>query len=127
MTPKPNNGTLRLPLNPIGLHNPDEKLEEPADPVPSNPVPTRPASPSPVSLAEGTPTSEPSPAAPVGVSPVESPAPDKDLSEEEEDKIIEEAESKIKGFWDWLSDEFHDVWDKITGSGSDSSPESGSR
>ncbi|CAK7563172.1 MAG: hypothetical protein SEPTF4163_001032 [Sporothrix epigloea] len=32
--PKPNNGTLRLPLNPTGLHN-TVPIEEPADPVPA--------------------------------------------------------------------------------------------
>ncbi|RSL75428.1 hypothetical protein CEP51_010871 [Fusarium floridanum] len=33
MDPAPNNGTLRLPLKPVGLHKPEEKPEEPADPV----------------------------------------------------------------------------------------------
>ncbi|CAK7270810.1 hypothetical protein SEPCBS57363_004294 [Sporothrix epigloea] len=32
--PKPNNGTLRLPLNPTGLHS-AAPIEEPADPVPA--------------------------------------------------------------------------------------------
>lgn len=31
--PAPNNGTLRLPLKPVGLHKPEETPEEPADPV----------------------------------------------------------------------------------------------
>jgi hypothetical protein len=35
LTPQPNNGTLRLPLKPIGLHSPETTPEEPADPVPS--------------------------------------------------------------------------------------------
>ncbi|KAJ8069301.1 hypothetical protein OCU04_002961 [Sclerotinia nivalis] len=34
LTPKPNNGTLRLPLKPIGLHSPDTYPPEPADPEP---------------------------------------------------------------------------------------------
>jgi hypothetical protein len=35
LTPAPNNGTLRLPLKPVGLHNDDEDTdnETPSDPV----------------------------------------------------------------------------------------------
>lgn len=35
LTPKPNNGTLRLPLKPIGLHSPDTSPLEPSDPEPT--------------------------------------------------------------------------------------------
>ncbi|KAF7955733.1 hypothetical protein EAE96_004657 [Botrytis aclada] len=35
LTPNPNNGTLRLPLKPIGLHSSDTTPPEPADPEPS--------------------------------------------------------------------------------------------
>ncbi|KAM5346786.1 hypothetical protein ACJ41O_009791 [Fusarium nematophilum] len=35
IVPKPNNGTLRLPLKPIGIHKPEDTPEEPADPEPS--------------------------------------------------------------------------------------------
>ncbi|ESZ96409.1 hypothetical protein SBOR_3241 [Sclerotinia borealis F-4128] len=35
LTPKPNNGTLRLPLKPIGFHSPDNSPPEPADPEPT--------------------------------------------------------------------------------------------
>ncbi|RAL68569.1 hypothetical protein DID88_007292 [Monilinia fructigena] len=35
LTPKPNNGTLRLPLKPIGLHSPDTFPPEPADSEPT--------------------------------------------------------------------------------------------
>ncbi|PHH93012.1 hypothetical protein CDD83_2501 [Cordyceps sp. RAO-2017] len=34
MDPKPNNGTLRLPLQPIGKHDPEDVPAEPADPPP---------------------------------------------------------------------------------------------
>ncbi|CAM1501806.1 Fc.00g037900.m01.CDS01 [Cosmosporella sp. VM-42] len=43
--PKPNNGTLRLPLKPIGLHNPGDTPETPEDPV-STVKPTTSAEPS---------------------------------------------------------------------------------
>jgi len=33
--PKPNNGTLRLPLKPVGTHSPETTPEEPSDPVTS--------------------------------------------------------------------------------------------
>lgn len=32
ISPKPNNGTLRLPLKPVGFHTPDTAVEEPSDP-----------------------------------------------------------------------------------------------
>ncbi|KAA8567681.1 hypothetical protein EYC84_008154 [Monilinia fructicola] len=35
LTPKANNGTLRLPLKPVGLHSPDTFPPEPADPEPT--------------------------------------------------------------------------------------------
>ncbi|KAF4509882.1 hypothetical protein G6O67_001819 [Ophiocordyceps sinensis] len=35
MEPKPNNGTLRLPLKPTGTHRPEDMPAEPADPPPS--------------------------------------------------------------------------------------------
>ncbi|KAI1432026.1 alkaline-phosphatase-like protein [Xylaria sp. CBS 124048] len=36
MTPMPNDGTLRLPLKVIGLHDDEHRLEEPEDPVPAS-------------------------------------------------------------------------------------------
>ncbi|KAL3417171.1 ectonucleotide pyrophosphatase/phosphodiesterase family member [Phlyctema vagabunda] len=35
LTPRPNNGTLRLPLKPVGLHSPDTTPVEPLDPEPA--------------------------------------------------------------------------------------------
>lgn len=32
LSPRPNNGTIRLPLNPVGLHSPETTPEEPNDP-----------------------------------------------------------------------------------------------
>lgn len=39
LNPRPNNGTLRLPLKPIGVHTPGTTPAEPLDPDPS-PVPS---------------------------------------------------------------------------------------
>ncbi|OBT84389.1 hypothetical protein VE02_06719 [Pseudogymnoascus sp. 03VT05] len=36
LTPQPNNGTLRLPLKPVGAHSPETTPEEPLDPLPSD-------------------------------------------------------------------------------------------
>ena len=39
MAPVPNNGTLRLPLNPVGLHDPEsppQPLDDPPSPPPSD-------------------------------------------------------------------------------------------
>lgn len=38
LTPNPNNGTLRLPLNTIGVHTSETSPPEPADPVPSDTI-----------------------------------------------------------------------------------------
>jgi hypothetical protein len=60
LTPAPNNGTLRLPLKPIGLHS-DGKPEDdetPQDPVPSYSPSPSPSSPSPSSSSS---SAQPSP------------------------------------------------------------------
>lgn len=44
MEPKPNNGTLRLPLKVVGLHNDEIVVEQPEDPVPPYPSTKKPAS-----------------------------------------------------------------------------------
>lgn len=36
LAPQPNNGTLRLPLKPVGAHSPETTPEEPLDPLPSD-------------------------------------------------------------------------------------------
>ncbi|OAA61651.1 type I phosphodiesterase/nucleotide pyrophosphatase [Niveomyces insectorum RCEF 264] len=55
LAPRPNNGTLRLPLAPVGLHSSETTVEEPADPVPPYTV---------------TPSTSSSSSATVGVDPV---------------------------------------------------------
>lgn len=45
LIPQPNNGTLRLPLKPVGAHSPETTPEEPLDPLPShNPSTSEPTS-----------------------------------------------------------------------------------
>lgn len=54
ITPKPNNGTLRLPLKTNGFHTPDSSIEEPSDPPPPAPpaIPPLPPAPSASSTAK---------------------------------------------------------------------------
>lgn len=140
LTPMPNNGTLRLPLSPIGLHDPDSEgsgVETPPDPVdvltytssaavslPSpSPAPTLEAS----SSAISNPASEaPSAAASTTAAPASTttssaveipPAPTGDIGDEDDG---DENFSSTHSFWDWLTDKISGVWDKITGSDSDS-------
>jgi len=116
LEPKPNNGTLRLPLKPVGFHTPESKPEEPSDPVPFSsapPLPTQTSTPTPVSASvdqiisispiEASSAADPNekPPSVVGLNPphdppVETPAtPDpNDLDENEKD------------FWQWFKDEF---------------------
>ncbi|KAF2681850.1 Phosphodiest-domain-containing protein [Lentithecium fluviatile CBS 122367] len=78
--PSANNGTLRLPLKPIGLHtDPDTPADEtPADPVES-PTPTpavaSPASPSPTSLASASASPSKAASPTTGAAPAESSPP----------------------------------------------------
>lgn len=60
MEPQPNNGTLRLPLKPVGTHDDTKPQETPEDPPPQESsahptefVPTRPTKPRPSSPAIG--------------------------------------------------------------------------
>ncbi|KAF4629367.1 hypothetical protein G7Y89_g8777 [Cudoniella acicularis] len=78
LTPKPNNGTLRLPLSTIGLHSPEATPEEPADPPLSSSAPA-PASAAPFSPPSSphipSPTSTAEADAVISISPIENPNP----------------------------------------------------
>jgi len=52
-----------------------------------------------------------------------SPAPstnDGDTTEEQDNEDIENQEKGIVGFWDWLKGKVGNLWDKVTGSKTDS-------
>ncbi|KAK4042478.1 alkaline-phosphatase-like protein [Parachaetomium inaequale] len=136
ITPVPNNGTLRLPLKPIGLHDDPATngLETPADPVEAHtfstspaPEPTKPVLVNPVS------TSSAASAAPSNTVGVDQPAPqpqpteqpldssdgsnsDSD-SESDGDEGDASAIDKVKGFWDWFTGKVDKWWGKVTGHG----------
>lgn len=127
LEPSPNNGTLRLPLKPVGLHD-----EVPAIEVPSDPVTSYTITPTP------TPTLTPSPSVPaVGVDPVVTGDVSTPVTVDIPQDIGEGGDTDAnappnstgdaaKDFWDWAKDEFGkawswtsgkagEVWDKIKG------------
>lgn len=126
LTPMPNNGTMRLPLSPIGLHDIDgggPNVETPPDPVD---VSTHTSADAASTLSSSTgPTNEPSavlshstassPSTTTThpVLPLPDPTPVDAIGDEDDD---DENFSQTHSFWDWLTDKISDVWDKITGS-----------
>ena len=140
MQPEPNNGTLRLPLRPVGLHDSEDAvLEEPEDPVTSysltteTPMSTPAPETTPVlqvdpltsSDASGTPTSSPTANA-VGVDPADAQETDtaSDTTEEEteehddandnansdEKSVVDKLTSGFQDFWDWLKHKADDLF-----------------
>lgn len=135
ITPVPNNGTLRLPLKPVGLHNDSASngLETPADPAEphtlststsTSPVP-RPTKPV---LVNPVPTSNVVSIAPTSTVAIDQPTPhqpsqppssdDSDSdSDSDENDITDKVESSVKDFWDWFTGKVGHWWGKVTGHG----------
>jgi hypothetical protein len=117
MIPRPNNGTLRLPLKPLGLHRPEDTPTELADPATSIPVESTSLS---ATKTIGVDTVE---VHPQSKTVSQSPGPtsyDKETTEEQDDEDIAKQEQGILGFWDWLKGKVGNLWDKVAGSGSGS-------
>jgi hypothetical protein len=132
ITPVPNNGTLRLPLKTIGLHDDASTSEQdpPADPVDAHPAssstasePTKPILVNPVSS-----TSNAQPAAStntIGVDqpgsppqPTQSPSAGGDGdSDGDEASGVDKVESSVKDFWEWFTGKVNKWWDEVTGHG----------
>ena len=136
--PAPNNGTVNLPLKTVGVHGPDDFAESIQDPTPLDgaeadaggegksigvdPVAVAPDTQSPDTDTQGH-------GKPIGVDPVEpvaetqtpmtsssgpaaaAPTRTADMTEEEEQAWLDQAESKIKGFWDWVKEKFGSAFD----------------
>jgi len=141
IVPKPNNGTIRLPFNVVGVHTPDTALEEPSDPETSPSEAASPASevvtpisatsnPTPASastdLSSPSSVPEPAPDAVISISPIEasSAADPEELSpalvgvdppEPEPTRPVVPDESEMteeeKNFWEW----FKSRLDKVKG------------
>ncbi|RYC56248.1 hypothetical protein CHU98_g9970 [Xylaria longipes] len=133
MDPMPNNGTLRLPLKVVGLHNDEIALEQPEDPVPtstSEEVATGMMSILPVTTSSAT----RKPTTTLGVDPVgdepkkptppakpEKPQqPEKPEKPEEPEKPDEGSSwwDAVQDTFDWAKDKFNDFIDKVTSTGS---------
>lgn len=134
--PAPNNGTLRLPFKPIGLHS--DPVENPTDPPPTTTSVSTSALP-PTAFAS---QSEPSksilvnpvmtstsgltisPSKSLGVDPLQTQPtgePDDGSTEDNDDK-----KDGVSGFWDWFTGKVDEWWGKVKGSlsGTKTEPES---
>ncbi|KAI0154146.1 Phosphodiest-domain-containing protein [Xylariaceae sp. FL1272] len=145
MDPMPNNGTLRLPLKTIGLHDAQSIPEEAEDPVPTSAAIVVTSSASSISTATiviSSSLSKTQPTSPVsvGVDPIQTepvrptqPAQPDEPDEPEEPENPdepEEPEQPEKGehtLWDsfrqgfdWVKDKFTGLIDKVTSSGKSS-------
>lgn len=133
MVPRPNNGTLRLPLKTIGLHDPSTSNPEPADPEPTPAsVPGVPDGTIEISPIEASSAADPNviPPTMVGVD-----IPEEDGGEEGEvinvDRPVVEDESEMtadeKNFWEWFKETFGAVkgWVASLGKGGDEDKEDG--
>ncbi|KXX74532.1 Ectonucleotide pyrophosphatase/phosphodiesterase family member 3 [Madurella mycetomatis] len=132
IAPAPNNGTLRLPLKPVGLHSdPGTGLDTPADPVEAFPVSTS-AAPEPTKSILVNPISTNDAAAgPTKSVGVDTPAPQptehlsSDDSESDSDSdsdddgggksAVDKIESSVKDFWEWFTGKVSHWWDKVKG------------
>ena len=107
ITPAPNNGTLRLPLKPVGHHaEPDApQIETPYDPPPEGvgEPPSQAQSSPPDPIAEATPT--PAVPAPSPAAPSQS-----DTTQPSDDTP---HKSKLHKWWDWIAGTFQEAKDKL--------------
>ncbi|KAH6605184.1 hypothetical protein Trco_006891 [Trichoderma cornu-damae] len=141
LTPKPNNGTLRLPLKPIGTHEAEDEPKVPEDPVTSYSIvstssqppaeintierPSVPAEPttSPTILPKQSTASTSSPKPPHTTTseaiqtPTQKPQ-DDTKGDQDDEKDVDAPDSlkdKVQSIWDWISNEIDKAWHKITG------------
>lgn len=123
LTPSPNNGTLRLPLKTVGIHDEVPAIEVPSDPATSysitlSTMPSTTATDMAMDLATTTlaPTSL---SQAIGVDPVATgkvsgpvgvDAPDTSKGDGDEDSLVESIGGSAKGIWKWTTDEFGKAW-----------------
>ncbi|KAF6818332.1 ectonucleotide pyrophosphatase phosphodiesterase family member 1 [Colletotrichum sojae] len=116
LVPKPNNGTLRLPLSPLGTHQSEDTLEEPQDPVPAYTT-SQTSVPAPTSSSSAADSATPTPEKTIQVDPPHpSATDDAEESEGADEDAIQKGKEAMIGIWDWITDKFDKVWNKITGS-----------
>ncbi|ROT37615.1 Phosphodiest-domain-containing protein [Sodiomyces alkalinus F11] len=118
--PKPNNGTLRLPLHPTGLHKPEDRPPVPEDPEPTPFTQTKTL----VSTSATTASSSATKPAEVGEGTSKTAAAPSHTTTNEEGHNEPDSDSNsssdlmssVKDAWDWLTGKIGDLFDKITGS-----------
>lgn len=119
ITPAPNNGTLRLPFKPIGLHS--VPIENAVDPPVFSPVhSTSPILALPSSSAKQIqvdPVAKPTTSKSTDVSsPKETPdQPIDDNGENEGEADDHRSGSSISDFWDWFTGKVDEWWGKVKG------------
>ncbi|KEQ61657.1 Phosphodiest-domain-containing protein [Aureobasidium melanogenum CBS 110374] len=127
ISPKPNNGTLRLPLNPVGLHDSMPPQEIPED-LPEDVVSTSIAASPEIAKTTSTPTqaSRPTIATTDAATPTR-PVIHDDVSQEDEDQNGKDTnlwwdwvKGKLDGAKDWATGLYDTVSDKISGAAADS-------
>jgi hypothetical protein len=121
--PMPNNGTLRLPLKPVGIHRPEDTpggLADPQEESTTTPESNNHKKPTVAAdtSAVGRPTvpARPTPSQSDNESSTDQPAPS-DEGKDAEPADGDSSKGGIKGIWNWLTGEVEKVWHKITGSG----------
>ncbi|RCI12075.1 hypothetical protein L249_0730 [Ophiocordyceps polyrhachis-furcata BCC 54312] len=135
MTPRPNNGTLRLPLRPIGKHDEDDTESEPADPPPTSVAhETSQMSPQRPTLAQGSPKTDEStvPSRPTLPAKVQGSAgaeadethnnTAQDVTEEGDEPTSESIQDRIKAALSYMWDKVrggvrkgNELWEKVRG------------
>jgi hypothetical protein len=136
LTPKPNNGTLRLPFKPIGTHESEDEPKIPEDPVTSYSVTStssqaaktktieRPSVPPKPTTTTTTSASSSSSSAveskqltsATTTSSLAAGTPTQKPEDQDGNSGDDEAPpDKLQSIWDWFSDEIDKVWHKITG------------
>ncbi|KAI8966409.1 Phosphodiest-domain-containing protein [Daldinia sp. FL1419] len=130
MKAMPNNGTLHLPLQIVGLHDPETVLEEPADPVKPETTSTADVVTGAMSILPVETISEvvgAQPSMTVGVDPIPEPVVDEPQEQsppsedadkpEDDDKNEESSKSWWESTWGWVKDKFDGLVDKVKGIG----------
>lgn len=126
LTPVPNNGTMRLPLKVVGLHDPDINVDDPADPdvfTLTTKVTDQASTVSETHHADSSPTSS---IKEIGVDPFDNSSTSSVLAAEpstkqgsdnsEDGEKKESAEKTVEDWWTWFKGTVEDFWDKVAGS-----------
>jgi hypothetical protein len=114
LTPNPNNGSLRLPLKPVGLHSPENAASEPLDPVDPTTTTshgTDAISISPVETSSAADQNDFQPGF-IGVNPVEQGDENSPVEDDNKDNAAEEEHKD--GLWDFLLGKLKDFKDWVS-------------